>query len=340
MKPCRLAVVRKASLSRARALRTVVIGDLNGADDALRDILRGTRLIDGRDRWIGGRAELVQMGDLFNRGGGAREALRLLQALTRPARAAGGRVTVLLGNHEVMTALGNESYCTEAEYLSFASAAARRAWPKRVEKAARRLYRKASPSGHFLPFEPRLEAWKALHAPGRAELRRALGPRSPLGKVLRSLPVAYASADVVFVHGGISPNWAALGIDGLNDAAQAAWNERPRRYRHLSKKSLLRSNDGPLWDRSLVRPGRQTAARLGKSLRLLGARRMVIGHTQTKSVRGGEPGRILTLHEDRLVLVDVGLEHGPESPRAALVIEGKRGFEWRPDGTRLLWRDE
>ena len=318
----------------------MVIGDLNGADDALRDILRGTGLIDARDRWTGGRAELVQVGDLFNRGGGARAALKLLQALKRPAKAAGGHVTVLLGNHEVMTALGNESYCTEAEYLSFASAAERRAWPKRVEKAARRLYRSVSPSGHLLPFEPRLEAWKALHAPGRAELRRSLGPRSALGKVLRSLPVAYESRQVVYVHGGISPNWAALGVRGLNDAAQAAWDERPRRYLRLPKKSLLRSNDGPLWDRSLVRAGRPTAARLAKSLRLLGARRMVIGHTQTQGVRGGEPGRILTLHQNRLVLVDVGLAHGAHAPRAALLIEGKRGFEWRPDGKRLLWQDE
>jgi hypothetical protein len=67
---------------------------------------------------------------------------------------------------------------------------------------------------------------------------------------------------------------------------------------------------------------------------------MVIGHTQTKAVRGGEPGRILTLYRNRLVLVDVGLGHGPSAPRTALVIEGRRGIEWRPEGTRLLWRDE
>lgn len=318
----------------------MVVGDLNGADDALREILRGTRLLDARDRWIGGNAELVQVGDLFNRGGGAREALKLLQALKRPAREAGGRVTVLLGNHEVMTALGNEAYCTEAEYLSFASAAERRAWPKRVERAARRLYRAASPTGHVLPFEPRLEAWKALHAPGRAELRRSVGPRSPLGKVLRSLPVAYESHQVVYVHAGLTPHWAALGVDGLNDAAQAAWAERPRRYVRLPKWGLFRSNDGPLWDRSLAVPGRQAASRLAQSLRSLGARRLVIGHTQTKGVRGGEEGHILTLHQSRLVLVDVSLAHGSAAPRTALLIEGKRGFEWRPDGTRLLWKDE
>jgi hypothetical protein len=317
----------------------VVIGDLNGADDALREILRGTALIDGRDRWIGGKAELVQVGDLFNRGGGARDALTLLQALKRPAQRAGGRVTVLLGNHEVMTMLGNEAYCTESEYLSFASAAERRAWPARVERAARRIYRATSQTGHVLPFEPRLSAWKALNAPGRAEMRRALGPRSRLGKALRSLPVAYQRDGVVYVHACLTSDWAALGIDGLNAAAAAAWAERPRRYARLPKKSVFRSNDGPLWNRDLVERGRGPATELTRSLRALGAHRMVVGHTQTKAVEGGEEGRVLTLHQGRLVLVDVGLGHGPDAPRAALIIDGQKGLEWRPDGTRVLWRD-
>lgn len=317
----------------------MVIGDLNGADDALSEILRGTGLIDKRDRWIGGSAELVQVGDLFNRGGGARDALTLLQALKRPALRAGGRVTVLLGNHEVMTMLGNEAYCTESEYLSFASANERRAWPARVDRAARRIYRAVSKSGHVLPFEPRLNAWKALNAPGRAEMRRALGPRSKLGKVLRSLPVAYQRNGVVYVHACLAPDWAALGVDGLNEAAAAAWAERPRRYLRLPKKSVFRSNDGPLWNRDLAERGRKPAAELTLSLRALGAQRMVVGHTQTKSVDGGEEGRILTLHQDRLVMVDVGLGHGPDAPRTALLIEGRKGWEWRPDGARLLWRD-
>jgi len=72
--------------------RIVVIGDLNAADDVLIDILRGTRLIDRQLRWRGGATELVQLGDLFNRGGGAARALRLLLRLQREARRVGGRV--------------------------------------------------------------------------------------------------------------------------------------------------------------------------------------------------------------------------------------------------------
>jgi hypothetical protein len=109
--------------------------------------------------WVGGRAELVQLGDLFNRGGGASQATRLLLRLRREARACGGRVTVLLGNHEAMTALRHEGYCTEAEYLAFATAAERRGWPARVARATRRLARQR-PWGVVLPIGPRLELWK------------------------------------------------------------------------------------------------------------------------------------------------------------------------------------
>jgi hypothetical protein len=144
---------------------------------------------------------------------------------------------------------------------------------------------------------------------------------------------------VVYVHACLSPKWAALGVDGLNEAGAAAWAERPRRYVRLPKNALFRSSDGPLWDRSLVERGRQASSELTRSLRALGVRRMVVGHTQTKGVEGGQEGRILTLHQNRLVLVDVGLGHGADAPRAALIIEGRRGIEWRPSGTRVLWRD-
>src|SRR3982750_2060083 len=100
--------------TRARN-KIVVVGDLNGAYDVLVDILRGTKLVNRELSWRGGRAGLGQMGGLFNRGDGGVQALRLLLKLQRQARKVGGKVTVLLGNHEVMTALGHEGYCTEGE---------------------------------------------------------------------------------------------------------------------------------------------------------------------------------------------------------------------------------
>ncbi|HKO52972.1 MAG TPA: metallophosphoesterase [Polyangiaceae bacterium] len=316
--------------------RVIAIGDLNGAHDVLLDILRGTGLINRRLDWSGKRDELVQMGDLFNRGGGAAQALRVLLRLQRQARKAGGKVTILLGNHEVMTALRHEGYCTEDEYLSFASAAERRAWPARVRRAMLRLIRQRS-KGIVTPIEPRLGAWKMEHVPGRTELRRALGPRGTLGRALRALPVAYLTSETLFVHGGLLPAWACAGVDGLNQQARECWAAARTNLWSLPKKSLFRNAAGPLWDRSLARGGPQARRELRQTLELLSARRMVVGHSQTASLPHGREGRILVTAAGRLIAVDVGLSSQRPTLSAALIIEGERGYEWSPDGSRVLW---
>ena len=316
--------------------RVIAIGDLNGAYDVLLDLLRGTGLVNRRLEWSGKGDELVQMGDLFNRGGGAAVALRLLLELQRQARKAGGKVTILLGNHEVMTALRHEGYCTEEEYLSFASAAERRAWPARVKRAMWRLIRQR-PGGIVLPIAARLEAWKIEHVPGRAELRRALGPRATLGRALRTLPVAYVTAQTLFVHGGLVPSWARIGLEGLNQQAQECWAAARINLWSLPKKCLFRNPTGPLWDRSLVAGGPEARRELGETLALVGAQRMVVGHSQTASLPRGRKGRILVTAAGRLIDVDVGLSSQERSASAALIIEGERGYEWTSEGTKLLW---
>jgi hypothetical protein len=318
--------------------RTVVVGDLNGADDVLQEILRGTRLIDGEGRWIGGDAEFIQLGDVFNRGNGARAAFELLLALGEQAESAGGRVTMLLGNHEVMIALRNEAYCTEGEYLSFASQRERDAWPRRVARAARRLYRQHPQRGPILPLGPRLDAWKVENVPGRAALRRAMRPGARFGRALRRLPAVVQRGDTVFVHGGLVPAWARLGVDGINHALAEAWSHKVEFIKSLPPRSILRADDGPLWDRSLaLGAGGPTEIALLRSLRLIDARRMVIGHTATAHMPGGMRGEVLLRFSGRLVCADVGLVAGPAGPCAALVIEGDRGYEWSPEGARTLW---
>lgn len=320
-----------------RSFRIVAIGDLNASYDALVEILRGTKLINRKLDWIGGRAELVQVGDIFNRGEGATQALTLLLRLRRQAPRSGGRVTVLLGNHEAMTALRHEGYCTEGEYLAFATAAERRAWPARVQRALRRIARHR-PHGVVLPIEPRLEAWKIEHVPGRTALRRALGPRGKLGKALRALPVTYLSQGALFVHAGLLPAWAKLGLDGLDQMAQQEWADGGKGLWTLPKKGLFRSGTGPLWDRSLVRGGAEARRALTQSLALVGAQRMIVGHTQTASLAGGREGHIHVQAGGRLISVDVGLASGPGAPRAALILDGPTGYEWTPAKTRVLWR--
>ncbi|MFC4453126.1 metallophosphoesterase [Deinococcus sonorensis] len=79
-----------------------VVGDVHGALVPLRTLLRRARLVDEQDRWTGGDARLVFLGDLTDRGPDGFAVLRLVQALERQAAQVGGEVYSLLGNHEVM----------------------------------------------------------------------------------------------------------------------------------------------------------------------------------------------------------------------------------------------
>ena len=73
-------------------------------------------LLDRSAHWAGGKDVLVQVGDILDRGVEARPVLDLLMRLEKEARPAGGRVIVLLGNHDVMNILGDLSAVQPAEY--------------------------------------------------------------------------------------------------------------------------------------------------------------------------------------------------------------------------------
>ncbi|MGE5181824.1 MAG: metallophosphoesterase [Acidobacteriota bacterium] len=94
------------------AKRVVAIGDLHGDLGAARAALRAAGAIDDRDQWIGGDLEVVQLGDVLDRGDDESKILALLERLETDARAAGGQVIRLLGNHELMNAAGDFRYVT------------------------------------------------------------------------------------------------------------------------------------------------------------------------------------------------------------------------------------
>ena len=102
--------------------RIVAIGDLHGDHDAGRAIARATGLIDGRGRWSGGNATLVQMGDVVDRGPDSLKINRDLQKLQKEAPRRGGKVIALLGNHEAMMMTGDLRYVHPGELAAFGDA--------------------------------------------------------------------------------------------------------------------------------------------------------------------------------------------------------------------------
>ncbi len=92
-----------------------VFGDVHGEFDRVITLLAGAGVIDAELRWTGGRATVVLLGDLFDRGGDVTRLLWFVYGLERQAEAAGGRVLTLLGNHEAMILSGDLRYVSGKE---------------------------------------------------------------------------------------------------------------------------------------------------------------------------------------------------------------------------------
>jgi len=100
--------------------RIIAIGDVHGAYPQLVALLQGANVIDAALRWQGGNTHLVSVGDLLDRGPESRQAMELLMRLQTEAAAAGGRVHVLLGNHELMNLSGDLRDVSDSEYAALA----------------------------------------------------------------------------------------------------------------------------------------------------------------------------------------------------------------------------
>ena len=99
--------------------RVVAVGDVHGDYANFVSVLRSARLIDDKGRWIGGKAHLVQTGDLLDRGADSRKVMDLLMLLEKQAAKAGGQVHALIGNHEAMNLYGDLRYTTAGEFAAF-----------------------------------------------------------------------------------------------------------------------------------------------------------------------------------------------------------------------------
>jgi len=98
-----------------------VIGDIHGELDTLKAVLRNARVVDDAGRWSAGRAHLVVVGDMVDRGNDATAVLWFLYGLEPQAEAAGGQLDVVLGNHEVMVLTDDLRY-TQPKERAIASA--------------------------------------------------------------------------------------------------------------------------------------------------------------------------------------------------------------------------
>jgi hypothetical protein len=261
--------------------RVVAFADVHGDLEAARGALQLAGLIDQNNQWIGGKTVAVQTGDQLDRGDGERAILDLFESLSAQAWEAGGGFYPLLGNHETMNVELDFRYVTPGGWTDFADV----------------TYDAADPLIASYPESER----------GRVA---AFRPGGPYAMMLAGHNLTMMVGDTVFVHGGILSSHAETGLGVINADVQA-W----MRGETEAPDAWIHSDQSPVWTRDYSdAPGTSDCEELHATLSLLGASRMVVGHTVQSAANPA--------CDDQVWLMDVGMAaHYGGSP-AALEIRG------------------
>ncbi|MBN1240262.1 MAG: metallophosphoesterase [Gammaproteobacteria bacterium] len=201
------------------ASRIVVVPDVHGAYDELTDLLEATGIVGAELEWAGGDARLVSLGDLLDRGPDSRRVMDLLMRLEREAPAAGGRVHVLLGNHELMNLTGDLRYVSADEFAAFAAEES-----DAMREAAFAEYRARRPEPAD-DDEARV-VFDATYPLGYFAHREAFAADGRYGSWLLGLPSLIVIGDTAFVHGGLPQAVAGTTADALNAQIAAELKRR------------------------------------------------------------------------------------------------------------------
>jgi hypothetical protein len=289
--------------------RVVAVGDVHGAYDRFAGILRQAGIIDARDRWSGGRALLVQTGDVLDRGPDSRRVLDLLQRLEGEAAEAGGAVYALLGNHEVMRLMRDLRYVSQGEYAAFRSPDSEALRQRYYEVLVEAEPARARAAGRQFDEPAFRREFLAAIPLGFVEMQVAFEAAGPYGQWLRARDTMIRVNDVVFVHGGLSREVAALGCDAINATVRKELGTMLAPGSPGLEKSLSVGPDGPLWYRGLAgEDSPLTTGDVAGILRVVDARTIVIGHTVAPDLR------IRHRHGERVVQIDTGMLGDPFYP--------------------------
>lgn len=239
--------------------RIVVIGDIHADIEAARLALKLAGAIDDDDAWIGGDLVVVQLGDIIGRSYQDREILDYILDLREKAEAGGGRVHLLIGNHEVFGARLELRWVPDSAFPAFDDI-----------------------PGLDLD-DPRL-----AHLPENSRARSAaLLPGGHFSKQLAEFPAVLQLGETIYVHGGVTPYWARYGIDRINEEVRQWFSGRTDEPVSTLGMDPGNHDDSVMMSRHFSRDVDQAdCAMLEESLRILEARRMIVGHSVQDSITG------------------------------------------------------
>jgi tRNA A-37 threonylcarbamoyl transferase component Bud32 len=313
---------KKAYAEVYRPSDVVSIPDVHGDLAALHRSLRHHGLIDINNNWVGGDTVLVMLGDYIDRGPNSLGVLDYLVSLRQQVAAAGGRIELLLGNHEAamiktLLGTGSSSWFTNGGL-----------------KVIRELKKK----------------YRLKNAEAAIELLRQMVFEKPDGsgvkgryyELFRSFKVASQVDDVLYVHAGVSLKWAKIletkGIDQLNkDWQQALEDAKKGNFDALSEfseagaartqgSSNTDKKGGLLWndlDREAAKLSAGETSQVARSLKSLGINAIFVGH----SIQTGDLKFVQNFLDQGLLLLglDVGISKAYLGRRGGELGDGLGG---------------
>ena len=345
--------------------RIVAISDIHGAYDPMVATLQNAGVLDTGLGWSAGKSHLVIVGDILDRGPASRDAMDLLMRIEQEAESSGGKVHVLIGNHEAMNLVGDLRYVSKEEFEAFAD-------EETPEERERWFLAYAARQPDSSVSDRRAE-FEQQFPPGFFAHRREFSANGRYGEWLLSKPIVVVINETAFVHGGVSPLLGEIGLEGVNGTLIGELNDYVEQLEILHDAEILLPTDsfyvhpelltefmqasesdiaiinaaavvtklneseihavgGPLWYRGNVGCGQLIEEdRLAASLQKIGANRVVIGHTPTPT------HRILQRFDGRVFEIDTGMFADAYSGSGnALILEGDRVSVVNESSTEVL----
>jgi hypothetical protein len=244
---------------------------------------------------------MVQTGDILDRGPDSRKVMDLLMHLEPQAARAGGKVHVLIGNHEAMNLYGDLRYVSPGEIAAFRD--------EHSEEVRRKLLPPDAPA------RPDPD-WAAQNPLGLAERREALSPRGRYGKWLAGKNAVIKINDTLFVHAGISPRYVGYSIGQINAQVRDELHNLEKLHG-----GIVIDEAGPLWYRGLALGGEEMAPHVDEVLNKFRVKRIVVGHSYANAA-------ITPRFDGKVVMIDIGLPRVYDNlgKMGSLVVEDGRAY--------------
>ena len=348
-----LAVFVLASLAHLYAADTqcvwtgiekiIAVGDLHGDYKAFIKILKGTGLIDGELHWTGRKTHLVQIGDVMDRGPDPKKIFDLLMRLEKEAEGAGGKVHMLIGNHEEMNigdiSFNRDGYVTPGQFVSFLPDGYREKQVKKIRKKLGDNAPKKTDSNSYLdssliPYWEKMikEAKnKPKHPARRAYVKNF---NKIYAKWILKQNVVIKINNIIFVHGGISERFSTWKLNRINNRLRieledlrlaAIYLTRPKIQDY--QRQIVYEPDGPYWYRGFATTNQNDfKENVDRILKNLEAEYMVIAHTPV-IIKDEEH---MKRFDGRIWIIDTGISDIYGGYLSALIIENGKFTVWLP----------